>query len=412
MCKQLFVYNKSFSYTFAKLKNIRIMKYLLPLFLSLILGFTSCKKEEPLTEPAFELISERISGSNDFSFQFYLHGSGFIWINDLIQKPNGEFLLLGRFISKIRGANNQKFIASLHSNGELAWFRILNINENVSFENIIIRLYDDKINLFAISESNLPPVGYTRKATLIQLDSEGEVILEKIYGVGGVLTNNGAINLTNDKIVIPTANTQSANAFVYAIVDINSGQIEVQKTVQGNLLSTTYLSDNNILFTYIKHQDNPVPLVELLKVNSNGDTLWSIENSAIDNGYLRSVTATDDGSFVASFSSSVSPESIHITKYDNNGNVIWNYTNTKASPQVAASLGGRDYFYAGSSAQGVEVNRLDIETGESLWNKTIANTVGSTVFKIYPTHDGGLLILFASTSNNKYFLQKLDSNGN
>lgn len=374
------------------------------------MAFASCKKEEPITEPAFEILSERISGSDDSSFQFYLRGTGHIWINGLIQKPNGEYLLFGRFISKIRGANNQKFIANLHANGELAWVKNLVISEDVSFENLIVKLNGDIINLFAISESNIPSVGYSRKINLFELNLEGDVLLEKVYGISNVHASNGDVNLSNNKIVIP--NGQTIKSFQYSIIDVNSGQIDVQKSIKGSLLSIAFLSDNNIVLTCINQQVAQEGDVELLKLNANGDSLWSMLNLVGDNEYIRGVTAADNGSFIVSVASNLSPGLISITKYDAFGNVVWNNTSPSALSQEASILAGTNYFYAGSSAQGIKVNKLNLETGEAVWSKTIPNTSGSRVLKINSTNDGGLIVLFAASLNNKFFLQKFDSNGN
>jgi len=388
------------------------MKYLTILFLTLVLSFTSCKKEEPLTEPEFELLSKRISGTSDASFQLGLQSVYSVFMMDVIQKPNGDYLLLGTFSSRIREVNNVMFVANFQSNGELDWTRKLNTTHTYSSSRFG-SLNLGRINIIAKSNTDITSQGYMPKPALLKLDEEGSVLIEKVYGLRNVNHDVGELNSSDEKLLLVGGDYKGANDLM-SIIDVNSGQSDLQKTFTGLIFSATYLDNSDILVAVINYQSNQNAVWELQKVNSNGDSLWSISNSLNNTGNCRSILATEAGGFFAAFDPSSNTGQFRITKYDSNGIPLWNHNSNTTIPQYqyTAHKAGADYFYVGQTTQGIQVNKLSEATGELIWTKTIPLTAGAFITKISATNDGGLVLLFSSAGSTMNFLQKLDSNGN
>ncbi|MCX6149794.1 MAG: T9SS type A sorting domain-containing protein [Ignavibacteriales bacterium] len=168
----------------------------------------------------------------------------------------------------------------------------------------------------------------------------------------------------------------------------------------------TTTSDGNFVVIAIKKTGEVVNLF-LIKINSNGDTLWTRLFASVKNEFCSFVVETKDNGFIisgyASASSSLSSPDICevLIKTDSIGNVIWkkNYylpftSYTTRLPVVE--------FYDGyallANSKLLKVSRL----GDSLWTSILS----SISYSMIKTSDEGILL----PGNN--YVTKIDSAGN
>jgi hypothetical protein len=162
--------------------------------------------------------------------------------------------------------------------------------------------------------------------------------------------------------------------------------------------------------------------VYLIKIDSNGDTLWTktFGGPGFDEG--NSVRQTTDGGYIitgyTSFGSG--SDDVYLIKTDINGNSLWTKTfgitgtNVERGLSVHQTTDG-GYIIAGStdSFGAGDLDAYIIRTdanGDLLWTKTFGgifyDDIGSSVQQ---TTDGGYII--SGTGNGDVYLIKTDTNG-
>lgn len=309
--------------------------------------------------------------------------------------------------------------------------------------------------------TGIPSVSDTTRPMYIKVDKQGNVLWNKRYenntctfttnefiknsnneyiGVGGSLTFGDTCGFSvNGYIVDNQLYMQKLN---------DNGDLVWQKTI-GESVNRTIQSASSITKTsdgnyFIFGQDNYYPW--LLKINEQGDTLWTkkypslynedpIKIVNINNGYLiftinssisiisrlddqgillwsknlpfriQAVNKTDNEHFL--LLRLENPSSI-ITKIDKDANILWEKPYTLYASNSICDTKDGNFIIANKDFAKVS------ESGEVIWNKRFwgQNNINPpyNIYSVIPTSDGGYLT--TGYYDGDTFLIKTDCNGN
>ena len=166
--------------------------------------------------------------------------------------------------------------------------------------------------------------------------------------------------------------------------------------------------------------------VYLIKLDSNGDTIWTktYGGDSYDVGYC--VQETSDGGYIIvgyTYSFGAGESDVYLIKTDSNGNVLWTKTFGGASYDMGYSVqetsdggyvitGYTDSFGAGGSD--VYLIKTD-SNGNIAWTRTYGGSSSEAGYSVRKTPDGGYIIAgytysFGSGWDDVYLI-KTDSNG-
>ncbi|MCK4585136.1 T9SS type A sorting domain-containing protein [candidate division WOR-3 bacterium] len=184
----------------------------------------------------------------------------------------------------------------------------------------------------------------------------------------------------------------------------------IQQTTDGGYIAVGYTKSNSA-----GGYD-----VWLLKLDSNGDTLWTRRFGGIYDDYGGSVEQTNDGGYIivgATESFGAGHADVWLLKTDVDGDTIWTKTYGDTSWDYGYSVqqtsdGG--YIIAGSGGNDEDVYLIKTDSmGDTLWTKMYGDTnwdYGSSVRQI---SDGGYIVAGTTwlLGGGDVYLIKTDSNG-
>jgi hypothetical protein len=165
----------------------------------------------------------------------------------------------------------------------------------------------------------------------------------------------------------------------------------------------------------------------LLKLNQNGDTLWTrTYGGANEDGACDVIQTSDNGFILVGYSSTFTSAfgSVYVVKINSAGDTIWTKSYEKSTANIGSSiiqLADDGYFIVGQTLQPGQLQTSDcyfIRTdaqGDTLWTKTYGGNNYDGAFQCYDCGDG--LIISGTTKsfgtgNNDIFLSKFDYYGN
>lgn len=184
----------------------------------------------------------------------------------------------------------------------------------------------------------------------------------------------------------------------------------------------------------------------VMKLNADGDTMWTKSLGGTYDDYANSVIETDDGNFVVALQSESNDGDVSVNKGG------WDYWVVKLNPSGSIlwekSYGGTGSDYAYSVVQASDGNyvvagysnstggdivgnkggedfwiiKVDENTGLIIWKKNYGGTGSDDAVSIAKTFDNGFIVAGYTSSNNgdvtinqgweDYWVVKLDSAGN
>ena len=195
----------------------------------------------------------------------------------------------------------------------------------------------------------------------------------------------------------------------------NNSPAEIEKTYDGGYILTGHCTPRSVgaLDVY------------LIKLDSNGDTLWAKTYGGLDSDIGSSVKQTIDSGYVivgATNNFGPSPSYIYIIKTNSQGDTIWTKTMGHNSLDIANSIQQTQdsgYIISGYSWSDL-TNNYDVYLiklnafGDSIWSKDIGDQLENTSENIQITSDGGYVLAgttWTTNSNYDVFLIRTDSNG-
>ncbi len=240
---------------------------------------------------------------------------------------------------------------------------------------------------------------------------------------------------TNDGGFITVGYTNSfgqGNSDVYIVKLDNNRNIEWTRTIGGTGNDEGYAiyqtSDNNYIIAGSTSSFGEGNYdAYLLKIDNNGNIIWTLSLGGINNDHFRDVIETSDGGFIAVGSTETfgaGGSDVYIAKISKWGTVQWTKTFGGTGLEISSSVQEtRDNGYiiaglTGSYGQGgldmmlIKLNSL----GNIEWAKTIGGTGWDYATSAIETNDGGFVLAgmtasFGPSLNNVYVV-KLDSLGN
>lgn len=174
-----------------------------------------------------------------------------------------------------------------------------------------------------------------------------------------------------------------------------------------------------------KNQGNDDILI--VKIDGNGNKLWTKNYGGLNQDYANSVIATSDNNFLlTAFTKSQDGDMIPnnlqsspvVIKLNPNGDIIWQKTGSdfwleNENLTCVTEVSG-EYFFSGTTGCQMMVAKADVQ-GNVLWNKPIDVSCGYANAIIPDLLNGGFLIGASRHQNASYYGQsrvtKIDQNG-
>ena len=165
----------------------------------------------------------------------------------------------------------------------------------------------------------------------------------------------------------------------------------------------------------------------LVRIDANGDTLWTRTFGGEENDYCMSMERTADGGLIlagSAFSFNSANRDIYLVKTDSLGNLQWqrcieiahpNYCNSiKTLDDGGFILCGTTHLYDDSEVSDIFLLRLD-SSGDTLWTRTYGGESWDEGKAVFPSFDGGFLVagscISPRTRSDDAFIMKTDSLG-
>ena len=244
---------------------------------------------------------------------------------------------------------------------------------------------------------------------ILKLDANGNKVWEKTFG-GSYDDRAYCIQQTSDGGYIVAGYTSSAGVGSYDVyilkLDTNGNEVW-SKTFGGSSDDLAYFiqqtSDGGYVVAGYTWSSSKWEDVYILKLDANGNKVWEKTFGGSDNDGAYSVQQTNDGGYVAagytkSFGSGW--YDAYVLKLDENGNNVWEKTFGGNSWDEACSIqqtsdGG--YIVAGytssfgSGSYDVYILKLDT-SGNEVWSKTFGESSDDLAWSIQQTSDGGYIV--------------------
>jgi hypothetical protein len=319
------------------------------------------------------------------------------------------------------------FVFRTNAYGDTIWKKGLGGNLGMRFYNMK-RTSDSCFILCGYSDLGIG--GYS--ALLVKINSEGDIIWQK--GYGGV-AEDGAKDViqTYDGGYAVTGYTMSygqATFTGYFIKTDSNGDTLWTKTYEkssfyNSLGSLIQLADSGYIISGVT--ENPDDDIYLIRSDKKGDTIWTKTIGGTGDDGARFVQPTSDGGFLlcgGTTSYGAGGRDVYIVKINSNGQVLWSKTiggpNDDSGGGIPTSDGGYAIWGTTNSfgVGGYDGYLLKLNSNcDTLWTRTFGSDWNDFGNSIQETSDGGFIL--CGWSNNwdfsgsieKAYLIKTDANG-
>lgn len=323
------------------------------------------------------------------------------------QTSNGGFVIVGN-------TNNLVYLIQTNINGDTIWTKTFG-GSNSNTGHSVRQTIDD--GFIIAGETNSFNSG-NFDVYLIRTDINGDTIWTRTYG--GASDDYGySVCQTFDSGFVVAGYTRSFGAgyddFYVLRIDAN-GDTLWTKTYGGADWDDAYsIQQTNdygfIIVGWTKSYGAGDADVYLIRTDGNGDTLWTKTFGGIDWDGASCVQLTDDGGYLIVGSG--------LIKTNSNGDTLWT---RKLSGGFGLQTNDGGYIITGSKVSGTGLQYYDAylirtdSNGDTLWTKKYGGTnydIGNSVQQI---NDGGFIIVGTTLSfgagGADIYLIKTDSNGN
>ena len=290
-------------------------------------------------------------------------------------------------------------------------------------------------------DSNYVIAGYTNSfgggshdALLLKVDFYGDTLWAKAYG-GTSVERFESVALTPDSGFIAIGLTFGGNGGtdVFVVRTDADGNLLWSRFIGGNQADDAWKVEvtpdgNYAIFGHSQEFGVTTRDMWLVKMDDNGNSLWSKTYSTLGTNMGEDFTVTSDGGFIAVGRSDIGPHSTNIAllRLDANGDTLWTKgfsgsVNDWSANVLETQDGGFIFTGHGSSFGAGSYDTYVVRTdanGDTLWTRTIGSDGTGTEYSegLIGTDDGGFVI--AGYTNGfghgewMGMLIKLDANGN
>lgn len=259
-------------------------------------------------------------------------------------------------------------------------------------------------------------------ALLIKMDPDGNILWNKRYGSNGYTRFNAIIETTDSCFVMAGYHWNTVNDIQFVLcVKVNSqGDTVWSKTIDngyyGTALSISQTNDNGYILSGFTYQTTgPSTIMIVDKLDSDGNLSWSRTLiCGTGQNYAYSVKQTPDSGYIVtgSFNNNTPVEVPAVMiKLTPAGNISWayRYTGNFYSCISDAVVTWNGLLFSVFTNNGIVLLKTDF-SGNVLWSKVGSNggvTGGVTLMpKLCRTSDNGFALI------NSWQLVKIDSAGN
>ena len=348
-------------------------------------NFVICTKAQ---EPVIEW-------SKVLDFQFDIVG------NSIHEKNDGGFIIGVRAGGWPEGSYRCQII-STNNIGDTLWTNPYGL-ENV-YATCMQKTIDDGYIFTGVTSETIHPSIY-----ILKLDSNFAFEWEKVIGDTTRYHSNISLELTSDSgyVLIGESNSDTNYTF-FALKTLNNGDIQWNNTFEwGNGPSCVkQTEDNGYVITGLLHPVNSWKREFLLKLNSEGDSLWTKTYTKDSTwGRFNFVDITSDGGFLAIGNKSYTGmrSNLYLVKTDSEGDSAW----TKEFSFDDYTLGctgvyseDGNYIIGGIAGHDLQYKNFIMEantSGDSIWSVLwAADSLGLYSMKqgsLRKTSDGGYIVM-------------------
>lgn len=354
----------------------------------------------------------------------------------IIETNDGNFLFVGN-------SSSRNLIAKINSQGDTLWVKQYDLSIGVDNALSVVELANGN---FLLAGSLHDTATVTAKGYLMLVNGQGDSLWIKQYGTSSGINGDRAVTLalTPDSgfvvagftIIGPSFNT--SDAWVFKTDSL--GNMLWQKQFDGHGLNDIFekviiTPDGSIVCAGVTVLNSITSKDYVVKLNQNGDTIWTKEFGGVECGGTLGINNTADGGFIGCGDICVNGRGrARVYKLDSLGNLIWSkdFARSSGDPSEIYNFvsihemhdgnfiaAGADYDLTQSQPGDAPRIRMMIvdANGDSLWSQQYAHSTGTTdddyLFDMKPTSDGGYImcgyVLHNSPTNNDALVIKVDS---
>ncbi|MFC1474891.1 hypothetical protein ACFLQK_02490 [bacterium] len=267
-----------------------------------------------------------------------------------------------------------------------------------------------------------------RYGSLAKVDSDGNELWVKQYGGEGS-DNTFALQKTSDNGYVISGYTTSFGADEEDawILKVDSDGNQLWSTISGlegsdqvESVQETTTGDFVVAgYTTVKGSGNADGLV--IKFDSTGNKVWAKQYGGDAPDFANTILNTDDGGYIVSGRSSSfsSPSVPWIFKLDSDGNEVWSKTYNNFPYAIIfqmAQTSDGGYILAGWSGGTPDVLAIKVDSsGNEIWARTIGGADSDYANSVEQTTDGGYIFAGVtqtySAGSGDVWILKLDTDG-
>ena len=316
------------------------------------------------------------------------------------QTSDGGFILVGSTSSLGTTEMPDVYVIRTDSNGDTIWTKTYGGDST----DIGYSIQQTSDGGFIITGSTNSFGDSNDDVYLVRIDSIGDTLWTRTYG-GAKMDKGSSVQETSDEGFIITGETLSFGVYQFTLylIKTNSNGDTLWTKMYGEYItrgnSIDVMSNGDCIITGMTlPTGSSYSDVYLIRIDSNGDTLWtkSFGGTDTDEGY--SVQQTNDGGFI--IAGQVESIDIYLIRTDINGNQLWAKVFGGDGSDLAYSAqqtsdGG--FIVAGHLYRSNRIN-LDVylirtdSNGDTLWTKTFDNSDWDVGYSGQQTSDGGFII--------------------
>lgn len=328
---------------------------------------------------------------------------------DIIELNDGNYIITGATSSY--GAGHQDlYLIKTNSNGDTIWTNTFG-GGGTDFGRSIVEVENGDIMTLGVTYS----FGDYVEFYLIKTNSEGDSIWTKTYGGPNMDSGYSIAQADVGFVLLGFSESFGAgNNDIYLIKINNDGDTLWTRTYGGALddagssIQPTF--DGGYIITgYTESFGSGLSDVYLVKIDTTGDTLWTRTFGGSDNDIGRYVQQTSDNGYLITGlteSFGVGSYDCYVVKTDSSGNLLWTRTfggnGFDLGSSICETVEG-EYFIVGTinaySPDSGDVYIIKIDNnGDSLWAMTIGGSGNEGGNSIQRTSDDNYIITGSTSS--------------
>lgn len=349
--------------------------------------------------------SSEVQISFKYKDGYVLHkfASSILYTEDMIEIDDG-FIVIGN-------SDNTSKVFKLNYAGNLLWSRTYNEESGISS---ICKANNGYILAGkSYTNSNGP-----KDALFIKIDSDGNIVWRKTYGGEGADVFNTVVSTSSGYIGVGKTNSNRRAAYDAWIVKINENGDTLWTKRLGESdhqsLESAFIESDGIVMGGYDAKD-----MWLLKINEDGNILFDyiIERKG-DSDKIFAIDKASDGYIIGGATYTGGDKSSRVSKINESGQVLWDFIN--GSSEVKDIVVTKSGYLAGgyhTSKHNFVVNINNL--GNSIWTKYLHNEhlIGNgylrSVKALSSTTDGYVIVGdFTEEVQYGFFATKVDEDGN